>query len=328
MAQKRIGQNSGRMILIYFYLLLMLFLLLVAASYTWFSLSKTPSVSDLELYVNSAAGLELSADRTEWAQRLDFPTLVSEESAPLKPVTWSETKQIFLAAAYGADGRLLDSWRELSDARNANRKDSEGYYVRCVFYARTGQSVSVSLTPAVPMEDGTAGSGTFLIGTQEWNSQEVLHDNGGLGAEYAVRMGFRFTQVDAEGKPVGDTTPLLIYEPNCDGHLSGTAGYVATESVDGTVTLVPEERLIRQTTTTWQEAYPVQREVVLYDMGEFLTDTKLFTLEPDELLQIELYIWLEGQDMDCVGQVDQARILASIQFKADPANQSGMETIS
>ena len=141
-------------------------------------------------------------------------------------------------------------------------------------------------------------------------------------------MGFRFTQVDAEGNPVGDTTPLLIYEPNCDGHLSGTAGYVATESVDGTATLVPEERLIRQTTTTWQETYPVQREVVLYDMGEFLTDTKLFTLEPDELLQIELYIWLEGQDMDCVGQVDQARILASIQFKADPANQSGMETIS
>ena len=183
MAQKRIGQNSGRMILIYFYLLLMLFLLLVAASYTWFSLSKTPSVSDLELYVNSAAGLELSADRTEWTQRLDFPTLVNEESAPLKPVTWSETKQIFLAAAYGADGRLLDSWRELSDARNANRKDSEGYYVRCVFYARTGQSVAVSLTPAVPMEDGTAGSGTFLIGTQEWNGQEVLHDNGGLGAE-------------------------------------------------------------------------------------------------------------------------------------------------
>ena len=119
-------------------------------------------------------------------------------------------------------------------------------------------------------------------------------------------MGFRFTQVDAEGNLVGDTTPLLIYEPNCDGHLSGTAGYVAT----------------------WQETYPVQREVVLYDMGEFLTDTKLFTLEPDELLQIELYIWLEGQDMDCVGQVDQARILASIQFKADPANQSGMETIS
>ena len=51
-------------------------------------------------------------------------------------------------------------------------------------------------------------------------------------------------------------------------------------------------------------------------------------LEPDELLQIELYIWLEGQDTDCVGQVDQARILASIQFKADPANQSGMEPIS
>lgn len=322
-------KKTGRNLLIYLYVLMLLLTLLVAASYTWFGLSRTPTVSDLEMYVNAAPGLELSQDYLSdlWSQQLDFPTLVSSNSAPLKPVTWSEEQQCFMAASYGLDGRQ-SGWHKLTDEDNANRDDDDGYYVRCEFYARTGQDVIVSLTPAVPMEDGTAGSGTFVIGTPLWNSEKIRHENGGLGAELAVRFGFRLTRMDTEGNVIEPRSELYIYEPNCDNHMYSDNIYSPTQSIDGTQTLVPAERLILQTTTAWMESDPVQREQLQYLMGQFQTDAKLFELQPDEIMKIELYIWLEGQDVDCIGQVDQAEILASIQFKVDPNNQSGLLPIS
>ena len=56
---------------LYLWLLLVLSILLVAASYTWFSISRRPRVSDMQMYVNTSAGLELaprydSPGRSRW----------------------------------------------------------------------------------------------------------------------------------------------------------------------------------------------------------------------------------------------------------------------
>ena len=81
---------------VYIWILLVLCILLVAASYTWFSITRRPRVSDMEMYINSPTGLELagSYDSTEWVQQLDFVDLVDEVS-DLKPVTWSTLSQCF-----------------------------------------------------------------------------------------------------------------------------------------------------------------------------------------------------------------------------------------
>ena len=63
-------------------------------------------------------------------------------------------------------------------------------------------------------------------------------------------------------------------------------------------------------------------------MGEFETDTKLFSLDVDELARISVYVWLEGQDVDCTNVIGhEAQILASIQFAADASGQSGLVPI-
>lgn len=313
----------------YIYGLLILAVLLSAASYAWFSLSRTPRVSDLGLHIVSAHGLELAAtaDAQEWTQQLDFLGLV-DETAPLRPATWSEERQQFFAARYGVDGRLTDDWQPLTDNNNANRNNAYGYYTKATFYARTGQSVKVFLSPAVEVEEGLQGAGTYVIGTPVWNAQEILHDNGGNGAECAVRVGFRITKLGIDGQPLaGETPQLIIYEPNTDSHLEGESGYTPTPSIDGTDHLVPEDRLILQTTSSWREAYPVEREVLIHELGAFTTETQLFQLEPGETAQIELYLWLEGQDVDCTNRIDSAQILANIQFDAQADGMSGLEPI-
>ena len=134
-------------IVVYFYMVLILLLVLVMASYAWFSISRTPRVSNISLYVNSMRGLEFSQtlDGDEWTRQLSYADLAAETS-PLRPVTWSDKDQRFYGAIYGIDGRLTGDWQPLSDERNANRSNYLGYYCIGTFYARTDEKIAVSFS--------------------------------------------------------------------------------------------------------------------------------------------------------------------------------------
>lgn len=330
MRPKREIAKKTKRVIIYFYMILILMTLLTVASYTWFSLSRTPRVSDMYMFINSETGLEISADplAEEWKLQLDFRDL-AEETAPLRPITWSDEQQQFFAATYGLDGRLMayPQWYPLRDDRNANQDSIEGYYAKATFYARSDQAESVYLSPAVEVDKGIDGSGTYVIGTPVWDSEEILHSNGGQGAECAVRIGIRVTPTDNRGSPNAEESTFYIYEPNSDHHIDGSVGYTPTPSIDLSDTLVPPERLILQTASTWTEANPVQRDVVIHEMGQFQSEVELFSLKAGEMAMIELYCWLEGQDIDCTNEIQGAQILASIQFATKHGSQSGMQPI-
>lgn len=330
MSKQKKQLSRKTLLFIYLYVLLILLILTTAASYTWFSLSRTPRVSDMFLFINSDSGLEISADPSgdEWVLQLDFRDLV-DVTAPLRPITWSERDQRFYAASYGLDGRLhgIEDWHPLADDEHANKDDHNGYYIKTTFYARSSQTETVSLSPAVEVDDGIAGSGTYVIGTPLWDGQELLHQNGGQGAECAMRVGFRITPVNTAAEAIAEPSDFIIYEPNSDLHIDGTQGYVPTPGIHGSDTLVPEERLILQSASTWTEAYPVERDVVIKDLGEFQSDPRLFSLEPGDMVKIELYVWLEGQDVDCTNQIDQAQIIACIQMDSEAGGQSGLKPI-
>ena len=318
----------GKFLFLYLIMVLILLTMMVTATYTWFSISRTPRVSDIGLYINAPVGLVISKapEGEPWVNQLDFRELVSE-TAPLRPVTWSEKEQRFYAAQYGADGRQTGQWIPLSDEINANREDVFGYYIKVTFYATTDTSVKVRLTDAVEIDGGISGSGTYLIGTPLWDGDTLLHSDGGNGAQNAMRIGLKFTPVE-DGQAREESSEFYIYEPNCDTHVGDEKGYVATPSIDGAESLVPEERLIRQTSTTWTEANIVEHGVVVKDMGEFISDTGLLDIKAQQMVRVDMYIWLEGQDVDCDNRIGhKAQIMANIQFFGDAGGQSGMNPI-
>lgn len=329
MDTKENSRVKGKLKLVfYFYAILLLFVLLTAASYTWFSISKTPRVSSLSMYVSADFRLELAlkVDSEEWGSQLSYADMVPDNT-PLRPVTWSEKDGCFYAAVYGRDGRLTGRWDKLSDERNANKNNYESYYCVGTFYARSSENVTVSLSPAVEVEEGLAGAGTFLVGAPLWDYDELAHVNAGQGAENAVRIGIKITHLDENDLPTGEDPIFYIYEPNCDKHTDGTEGYAATPSIDGSDALVPSDRLLTQTHSVWTEADPVENNVQIYTFGEFNTPVELFYLEGGSKVKIQLYIWLEGQDVDCTNVIKEAQILASIQFGAVSEGGSGLTPI-
>jgi hypothetical protein len=184
----------------------------------------------------------------------------------------------------------------------------------------------VSLTPAVEVTEGVQGAGTYLVGTPLWDEESISHNNGGKGAENAIRVGIRITHLRENGIPTAQSPQFLIYEPNADRHNDGSHGYVDTPSIDGTETLISKDKLITQTASDWAEADPIEKNKVRYDLGEFTSPSDLFLIREDEMVQIRLYIWLEGQDIDCINTIADAKITANIQFLAVSYNESGMES--
>ena len=71
----------------------------------------------------------------------------------------------------------------------------------------------------------------------------------------------------------------------------------------------------------------MQRTVVMYQLGEFLTDTRLFSLQQNGMVRMDVYLWLEGQDVDCTNVIGSAaKVFASIQLKGD-AGHGGLVEI-
>lgn len=309
-------------------ILLILLPLCAVVTYTWFAISRTPKVSDMEMTINCNAGFQLawSPDAAEeaWGPHLAFVDAVPDKTL-LTPVTWSEANGCFYTTNFGADGRVKDIGVRLSDERDTN--DRDGHYIKFTLYGRTGEHVDVSLAPAAEEKNGTACTGTYLLGPPLWDAEQILHVDEGGGAQYAIRVGLRITTLDAATRHEKGST-FFIYEPNGDRHVNGTDGYIPTPSMDGTDSLVPQERLLLQTASSWAESNPVQRDVVQYALGEFETETALFELTADELVRMDVYIWLEGMDADCVNAIGQlGRIFANLQFLAEPHDHSGIVPI-
>lgn len=314
----------------YLWLFIGMLSLLVCSSMAWFSISASPNVADMGIFVNAPVGLQLAAvynaPDEQWVQNLNFSDLVSEDS-PLRPVTWSEQDSCFKAMRYGIDGRQTRKLKTLSDDKNANRTDDEQYYMVGEFYVRSDMSCKVSLADAVVLNSGMDGAGTYVIGRPEWNAALGAHEDAGKGAQYAIRIGFRITQVDSDtGGTVGHSR-FLIYEPNADRHFDHSVRYLDTRSTDGSETLVSSERLLVQSSSSWKETTPVQKNITVKDPGEFITDKELFEITAGQILRIDLYIWVEGQDVDCYGLPEDAKLLANIQFESGSTVQSGMADI-
>ena len=68
-------------------------------------------------------------------------------------------------------------------------------------------------------------------------------------------------------------------------------------------------------------------QVTIKDLGEFTQNRTLFALDRGKKVKIDLYVWLEGQDVDCTNRIEDAMIMANVQFHVEYGGQSGLDII-
>lgn len=289
--------------------------LLTSATFAWMTMGSSLSVTNLTMMVIADNALLVAADEDgtagEFTSVLDLSDLFAE-GAVLRPVTYSAQADAFMAPVYGLDGRieslttmLLNTTAETPNYTLMAEGDEDAGYLLAVdvWFCASESACAVTLSPPTDVVEGSLGGGTYLVGAPVWNAQTYTHDDGGKGAQYAIRVGFRSYDEN------GETENFVIYEPNATGE--------ETTSIDGTGEYISADSYIAQGVSSWSEQSPILKDNVDYTLGEFLTDeVLLFELEKNEPKLVTIYIWLEGMDESCDNSISAAELLMNLQFVA------------
>lgn len=273
--------------------------MLSSATFAWFTLTSSPTVTGMQMTAASTAGLKITKETTpedsDWLDAVDISEKVDAD-IKLSPVSTKEATEDsgvgpaeFYTPVYAA-GNVVTG---LSDVKLAD-DNLTGYVAKCTYWLKAdGDSdVSVGIITAPP------SSQTGDMGVDDDDQAKILgsfvrnaNDGGAkdMHAIRAVRVGFKVDGVDN----------MIIYEPNYETDES--TGKAATNNYTDGMQLakvqsnLTDGKIVKGKGTT-----------------DYISEA-LFTVGTTAK-KIDMYIWLEGTDDDCVDEIKLDKLEAQIQF--------------
>ena len=281
---------------------------LTGVTYAWFSQGTSANVSNISLGVEATTGGVLIAESLDgtYASTLDFTDkdLLAEGAklAPVSTVGGTDEWAFFAGAVNAANASQIQT-----SAATANSQ-----YVRKSLYLKNDGAAEVVVNLGADTEKRTNISEGGVEGSR-FNG----HLASRLGVRYVATTSTVAASEVTEGNVnvlngTGDTTNegYAILEPNATTHLSASYnGKLAYNGVQG----ISSGYFGMDDTTaaeTGEGAKPY-----LAAVSTVADTTKIqITVPAQTIVQIEVYIWLEGQDVDCTNAVSQSVINAQLYF--------------
>lgn len=237
---------------------------LTSVSYAWFSLGNTAKVEGMEMNVTTADGLQISAT----GNADDFKStleLTAEKATNVNPVSTDGT---YASGLSFFTGEIVDG--ALGEVEAAATTD----YITFDIYVKVASATTLQLdgNSTVAIATGSAAAETHLA------SRVAFVDLGSAATPAAAKA----------LEPAAGT--VKIWEPNSAtraqaaanaGHASGMLDYKGIVSAAGAES---------------------DEYVETFDFASADASEQLFGLEAG-YNKVRVYIWLEGQDVDCVNEV-------------------------
>ena len=321
----RRNRKSKRRMNSIFLSLLLTALLLITSTYAWFTANRQVAIDVITARVSAAEGLQISLDATNWKTSITVnPTTLAaagqvsaaaEENAgklswptALEPV--STIGEVASADVVFQKGRYI-SGRDLESISNAPLSSLN--YIAFDIYLKNSSSQNTG----DPLQLDTGSSVTIGSGTAN------------TGLEYSPRVGFLlydqtadFTANVATGiKTLTSTSAtsskFSIWEPNARGHIDEVVtnnDEVSANTANTTYGLVADSSTSEKVTGVVTTAAAVTGKSALQKTIQTtdaslggplnLTDTAEtpanLVLARNKIMKMRVYIWLEGQDPDCI----------------------------
>ena len=320
-----------------FYLLLLLFVTVISlsvSSYAWFTSNRLVKVDLLNVSVKAQGGIEISVDGSNWKSsvsadditkaRENYPNSVNQIPSVLEPVSSvmdidnGKVKLFYGVALNNSDGDyVLDTTRSIEEESFGN--DSNGKFVTFDLFLKVNKDTDLYLTPE---SNVTYGGDTSF------------------GIENAVRFAFvvegsTFTgsSLDViQNLTTNDRNNVYVWEPNYDVHtLNGVNNArdvyginIGTTSdsllYDGVAKEFDKDKNIT-TTKANSRYYPEYFSTVkvdYYTISGFNNNVKMFNIK-NGISKIRVYMWIEGQDVDCENNASIGNVALSLQFSSNPS---------
>ena len=315
---------------IFIAILMILFsgVVLTASTYAWFTANKTVTVEQIEVNVAASNGLQISVDASNWK------TLISNEDIRGAGTTYAgavnqlPTTSIVPTSSIGEIDTTTGFMKMfkgdiVSNASGTNILKAERSTE--THSTTTGDFIAFDLFFQV-----TEDTPVYLT-----SASNVIAVDASKGIENAARVAFVEQGNAAAGTAVGTvqalksdgTTPAIIWEPNTDVHKPAavvaalsTYGITTTETgaarinYNGVKAPIPEGENITLNST--DEKYFSAVTPKLTSVAAGIPDTDylpLFTLKAGTT-KVRIYMWVEGQDVDCENNASGSSLAYNLQF--------------
>ena len=331
--------KKQRKLLLALLMLLLTFVTLSTSTYAWFTANKTVTVSSINVNVAAANGLQISVDAIEWkavvtnddikriitAKGTDtdtYPTAVnqlpsSETSlAPVSTVgTITDGKMEMFLGEIDADAQ--GTYKLTSTKSTETNTTTGGHFVAFDLFFQVQAETQIYLT----------------------NAAQVIAGNTDSGIHNAARVAFIIEGTKAAGTAAGEIQTLaggndaIIWEPNNDVHTAAavqhalntyglqtsTAG-AAPINYYGLKAAFSDGELL--TSTNSDKFGQVTMDITTPAAGIEQTAFKPVFLLPAGVTKVRVYMWIEGQDVDCENNASGGDITFDLQFSSN-SNISG-----
>ena len=318
-------------------LVLMILLLLVTgvmlgtSTYAWFTSNKTVNVNNIKVNVAAQNGIQISVDGTSWksiVQSDDIKGATAKYAAAVNQIP-TAIEPVSTVGKMGADGKMemfhgvIDTNEGgdyiLTATKSVETPNNDtGKFIAFDLFFRVTKDTSLYLTS----NSGAKYTGDKIPGIENASRFAFLVlGNTNSGSSPDVIQSMRGNQ------------GVYIWEPNYDVHSNGgvrnaydTYGIVVNNSgngailYDGIVSDIKSDEgiLIGKANS---QMYPnlFKRVNVDYLTGaNFTNSVSIFGLKSG-ITKVRVYIWLEGQDVDCENNSSVGNIDFMFELSANPS---------
>ena len=262
---------------------------LTGVTYAWFTSSSSATVTGMTFDVYSPVGGVLISEtyNTDWSYSIELNNASFENFMPLSTSdNLTGGKLSFFAGTVNTAPTLGDLGEEIYTLEAGDN----AYFAKTLYLYNDGaESVSVNL----------AGT-TIAFNTLGEKDHK---------AETAMRLALvkhgEYDQDNVSVAPSSGKDGVAIYEPHAETHVDGTlTGKLPYYGITGA------SGLNQWFVSTEASQYTEEVKTVV----DLTSDDLTVTVPAGMCYAVTVYIWLEGQDVDCVNSVGGSNLMAALHF--------------
>ena len=293
---------------------------LSGVTYAWFTTSPTAMVTGMDVNVKAANGIQISLDAIQWRSAIsgdDIQKFINGKSADVYPNAVNQYPakdvEIMPVSTIGkvADGKMEMFFGKIGDdgllstqvEAEANRTNG-GNFVAFDLFINSSFEQNLKLDQVGVLS--TVGASTAFNGNENAKTETAVR-------VAFISLGCAATAEEAWELNDATSETALIWEPNSDKHAVGVVDAegkapegkvdydgIKAEFTGKELTALTSEDAAKVTT------FDETRDIV--DLGQGIN-------------KIRIYIWLEGQDVDCVNQISFGDFVTNLNFSVPKVSE-------
>ena len=325
--EKRRRKNRKRRLLILLIALFFTTVMFATTTYAWFTANKTVTVSTLTVNVAAQNGIQISADGTNWKSIIQEADIMGVHNTTYR----------------GSTNQIPESMEPVSTVGNIDTNGMMEMYYGTIATGRENSDVEGQyVLTAVKSTEAEGTVGKFIAFDMflkvDAATDIYLTTNSGVRTTDDTDTGIKNASSisDIQNLNAGTSANKYIWEPNYDVHTAAAVAhardtYNETTSETGATRIayagvkapiaLSDDVLVQTTTNsldyiTDYDDFFGSTTIAYATIAGFSTKQQIFSLQAG-VTKVRVYMWIEGQDVDCENSASGGTITYDLQLTTD-----------